>query len=69
MSTVTAPEWVNQQLFSDLLKQNYADFDAIQKFECTSAISGGENYLTIVLRISIEMRLRGGSVTYIQKEG
>ncbi|XP_017953427.1 uncharacterized protein LOC108648963 isoform X2 [Drosophila navojoa] len=61
MSTVTAPEWVNQQLFSDLLKQNYADFETIQKFECTSAISGGENYLTIVLRISIEMRLRDDS--------
>lgn len=65
MSSVDAPEWVNQHLFSGLLKQNYNDFDTIQKFECTAAISGGENYLTIVLRIGIVMRLKGGSVIYI----
>ncbi|XP_023178807.2 uncharacterized protein LOC111604818 [Drosophila hydei] len=61
MSTVNAPEWVNQQLFSDLLKHNCSEFDEIQKFEVTAAISGGENYMTIVLRIGVEFRLKDDS--------
>jgi len=63
MTTVNAPEWVNKQLFTGLLKHNYNDFKTIQKFVCTAAISGGENYLTIVLRIEIGMQMKGGFVS------
>lgn len=59
MTCVKSPEWVNRELFAGLLKHNYVDFDGIQKFECISAISSGENYLTIVLRIGIEMLRKG----------
>ncbi|XP_023178806.2 uncharacterized protein LOC111604817 isoform X2 [Drosophila hydei] len=61
MSTPSTPEWVNQQLFSDLLQHNCSEFDEIQKFEVSAAISGGENYLTIVLRIGIKFRLKDDS--------
>lgn len=63
MTTVNAPQWVNRERFTGLLKQNYTEFENIEKFECTAAISGGENYLTIVLRIGIEMLMKGGSAT------
>lgn len=63
MTTVNAPQWVNREIFTGLLKQNYTEFENIEKFECTAAISGGENYLTIVLRIGIEMLMKGGSAT------
>lgn len=59
MTSVKSPEWVNRELFTALLKQNYGEFEGIQMFECKSAISGGENYLTIVLRIGIEMLMKG----------
>lgn len=59
MTSVQSPEWVNRELFTALLKKNIVDFEAIQMFECKSAISGGENYLTIVLRIGIEMLMKG----------
>ncbi|EDV93517.1 uncharacterized protein LOC6563129 [Drosophila grimshawi] len=70
MSTVNAPGWINQQIFSDLLKHNHNDFESIEKFECNAAISGGENYLTIVLRIGIEMQLKDKSskeISYVLK--
>lgn len=63
MTTVNAPQWVNRQIFAGLLKSNYTEFENIEKFECTAAISGGENYLTIVLRIGIEMLMKGRSAT------
>lgn len=63
MTTVNAPQWVNRERFTGLLKHNYTEFENIEKFECTAAISGGENYLTIVLRIGIEMLMKGGSAT------
>jgi len=70
MTTVNAPDWVNKQLFTGLLKHNYNDFETIKKFGCTAAISGGENYLTIVLRIEIGMQMKGGFVcdTYLRRE-
>lgn len=63
MTTVNAPQWVNREIFAGLLKINYTEFENITKFECTAAISGGENYLTIVLRIRIEMLMKGRSAT------
>ncbi|KAH8358979.1 hypothetical protein KR093_003628 [Drosophila rubida] len=70
MTTTNTPEWVNQQLFTGLLKHNYNDFETIKKFMSTAAISGGENYLTIVLRIEIGMQMKDKSskeISYILK--
>ncbi|XP_020811176.1 uncharacterized protein LOC110186367 [Drosophila serrata] len=64
------PSWVNQQLFHGLLEKNNKNFKAIVKFVPEAAISKGENYLTIVLRIHIEMQLKDEStedVSYILK--
>jgi len=59
MTDQATPKWVNKELFHGLLEQNNNNFKAILKFVPTSAISKGENYLTIVLRIQIEMQLNG----------
>ncbi|XP_017018492.1 uncharacterized protein CHKov2 [Drosophila kikkawai] len=70
MTEIGIPEWVNQQLFHGLLEQNIKNFKAIVKFVPGAAISKGENYLTIVLRIHIEMQLKDDStkdVSYILK--
>ncbi|XP_034118061.2 uncharacterized protein LOC117576984 [Drosophila albomicans] len=70
MKLTNTPEWVNKQLFTGLLNHNYNDFETIKEFICTAAISGGENYLTIVLRIEIEMQMKDKSnkeISYILK--
>ncbi|XP_034659857.1 uncharacterized protein LOC117895984 [Drosophila subobscura] len=70
MNKQTAPEWVNKQLFVGLLEQTHDDFKAITNFATKAAISEGENYLTIVLRIQIGMQLKDDSekeVSYILK--
>ncbi|KAH8363318.1 hypothetical protein KR084_008215 [Drosophila pseudotakahashii] len=58
MTDQTTPKWVNKEIFHGLLEQSNQNFKAILKFVPTSAISKGENYLTIVLRIQIEMQLK-----------
>ncbi|XP_030374581.1 uncharacterized protein LOC115624126 [Scaptodrosophila lebanonensis] len=58
MAAISAPEWVNQQLFNGVLKQSIHDFQSIQNFDVKAAISGGENFLTIVLRIQIQISLK-----------
>ncbi|XP_065721964.1 uncharacterized protein CHKov2 isoform X2 [Drosophila suzukii] len=70
MTDQATPKWVNKELFHGLLEQNNKNFKAILKFVPTSAISKGENYLTIVLRIQIEMQLNDDStedISYILK--
>ncbi|XP_016980542.1 uncharacterized protein LOC108045665 [Drosophila rhopaloa] len=70
MADQTTPKWVNQELFNGLLEQNNKNFKAILTFVPTSAISKGENYLTIVLRIQIQMQLKNDStedVSFILK--
>ncbi|XP_017007679.3 uncharacterized protein CHKov2 [Drosophila takahashii] len=70
MTDQTTPKWVNKEIFHGLLEQSNQNFKAILKFVPTSAISKGENYLTIVLRIQIEMQLKDDStedVSYILK--
>lgn len=62
MADEAIPEWVNQQLFHSLLEQSNNNFKAIVKFAPEAAITKGENYMTIVLRIHIEMQLKGESV-------
>lgn len=59
MTDQPTPKWVTKELFSSLLEQSNRNFKAIIKFVPTSAISKGENYLTVVLRIQIEMQLKG----------
>ncbi|XP_016952677.1 uncharacterized protein LOC108026304 isoform X2 [Drosophila biarmipes] len=70
MTEPATPKWVSKELFHGLLEQNNTNFKAILKFVPTSAISKGENYLTIVLRIQIEMQLKDDStedISYILK--
>lgn len=59
MTDHTTPEWVNKQLFHELLMQYVDNFKAIVSFAAKSATGQGENYLTIVLRVQITMLLKG----------
>ncbi|XP_037951736.1 uncharacterized protein LOC119682377 [Teleopsis dalmanni] len=53
----TVPEWIKPELFVDLLKNTIPGYKDIGSFKVASAVPPGENYATIILRISIEVVL------------
>ena len=53
------PEWVKAELFEELLKQKEPNYEKILSFRPHSALAAGENYATIMLRVEIEIQLKG----------
>ncbi|KAH8383454.1 hypothetical protein KR009_008707, partial [Drosophila setifemur] len=51
------PEWLNESQFEQLLAANVADFSKIVGFRVKPAMAPGENYATIMLRVSIDVEL------------
>ncbi|KAH8311355.1 hypothetical protein KR044_005912, partial [Drosophila immigrans] len=63
-------DWVQKELFVDLLKDTVKGFSKIKSFTTNSGSAIGENYATIMLRVNIEVELQDGkqkSVSYMIK--
>lgn len=58
-TTVETPEWVNAKLFEQLLKNTVKDFQNIRSFKAMPGTKPGDNYATIMLRIELEVQLKG----------
>ncbi|KAM8704327.1 hypothetical protein ACLKA7_008867 [Drosophila subpalustris] len=64
------PDWVQAELFVDVLKESIKGFSKIKSFKVNSGSATGENYATIMLRVNIEVQLEDGkekSVSYMLK--
>ncbi|KAL7728376.1 hypothetical protein ACLKA6_007467 [Drosophila palustris] len=64
------PDWVNAEVFVDVLKESVDGFSKIKSFKAKSGTSAGENYATIMLRVNIEVELEDGkdkSVSFMLK--
>lgn len=59
------PEWVNEEFFIDILKDNFQGFTGIQSFRVEPGISAGENYMSIILRVFIGVKLQGKNLLLI----
>uniref|UniRef100_A0A1I8QAQ4 CHK kinase-like domain-containing protein n=1 Tax=Stomoxys calcitrans TaxID=35570 RepID=A0A1I8QAQ4_STOCA len=57
------PEWLTSELFHELLKKDFPDFEKVNKFVVKSAVPAGENFMTLLLRISIEVEMVNGKTT------
>lgn len=55
------PEWLNESQFEELLAANVDQFSKILKFRVKAAMAPGENYATLMLRITIDVELTGES--------
>jgi len=55
------PEWLNQTQFEELLAAHVDQFSKIVGFQVKPAMAPGENYATLMLRISIDVELTGRS--------
>lgn len=55
----TTPEWVSKEIFLDILKDDVKGFVGISSFKVEPGSSVGENYMSIILRVSIGVDLEG----------
>lgn len=54
------PTWIESSLFENLAKDCVKDFCGIRKFEVKPGSAAGENYATLMLKVDIEVELKGG---------
>ncbi|KAH8307732.1 hypothetical protein KR044_011489 [Drosophila immigrans] len=56
------PDWINKSQFIEILKENVPNFVRIENFLVKPALSAGENYSSLLLRVSIEVKLTDKTV-------
>ncbi|KAH8399662.1 hypothetical protein KR215_011410 [Drosophila sulfurigaster] len=70
VSDSKVPDWVQAEIFTDVLKESVEGFLKIKSFKAAGGSAAGENYATIMLRVNIEVELKDGkekSVSYMLK--
>lgn len=53
------PEWIKAPLFEPVFAEIHADFKRTKEFKVAPALSAGENYATVMLRIEAKVELKG----------
>ncbi|KAH8358983.1 hypothetical protein KR093_003631 [Drosophila rubida] len=69
-STSIVPEWVQPEIFVNVLKESVKGFTKINSFKANGGLAAGENYATVMLRVNIQVELEDGSeksVSYMLK--
>jgi len=59
MAASKIPDWVNADLFEDVLKFTVEGYSKVRNFKAESGSAAGDNYATIMLRVNIEVELQG----------
>lgn len=66
------PKWIEPKLFEGVLTETEANFKEIYNFNVDHALAPGENFLTIMLKVEIVMKLKDDSlkpITFMLKVG
>lgn len=58
-TTPSVPEWIQPSLFESVYKELDDDFQQITSFKAIPALSAGENYATLMLRLEADIELKG----------
>ncbi|KAH8417043.1 hypothetical protein KR222_001855 [Zaprionus bogoriensis] len=56
------PAWLNETQFVEILRESVPKFAKIRSFKAKPGLNAGENYATLMLRVSIEVELTDKSV-------
>ncbi|EDW81307.1 uncharacterized protein Dwil_GK11996 [Drosophila willistoni] len=70
IDTKLVPVWLNESQFVDILKANVPQFSKIRSFTVKPAMGAGENYATLMLRVTIDVELtdkQTKNVSYMMK--
>lgn len=59
MAANKIPDWITAELFEDVLKANIEGYSKVRNFKADIGSAAGENYATIMLRVHIEVELKG----------
>ncbi|XP_046803878.1 uncharacterized protein LOC111676013 [Lucilia cuprina] len=57
------PPWLNEKLFEEFLENDFPNYRKIKDFTVRPAVKTGENYMTVVLRIALNVELYNGTAT------
>ncbi|XP_022222665.2 uncharacterized protein LOC111074245 [Drosophila obscura] len=52
---IEIPDWVNSQIFEDLLKRQVKDYKETKSLRASAGVAKGENYATIMLRVELDV--------------
>lgn len=58
-SKVPLPEWLKPEIFEPVLKETVKDFKAIKNFRALPGTKPGDNYATVMLRVELDIELKG----------
>lgn len=53
------PNWITAEYFEKILKKNEPEYEKILSFTPVAAIPPGENFTSTMLRIYIDLRMKG----------
>lgn len=56
---VDLPQWINEQYFHHILKNDLPSFVKILKFTPIPATPPGENYTSLMMRIKMDIEMEG----------
>ncbi|XP_023178864.2 uncharacterized protein LOC111604862 isoform X2 [Drosophila hydei] len=59
------PNWVQPEVFMDVLRETVNGFSKIKSFKANSGSAAGENYTTIMFRVSIAVELENGKEQFV----
>lgn len=59
VNVVPIPQWINEAQFVEILTQTVPQFSKIHSFNIKPAMGAGENYATLMLRVKIDVELKG----------
>ncbi|XP_065366731.1 uncharacterized protein LOC135959657 [Calliphora vicina] len=57
------PQWLNEKLFQEFLDKDFPNYRTLKKFMAKPAVKTGENFMTVMLRITIELELKNNTKT------
>uniref|UniRef100_A0A1I8NNZ0 CHK kinase-like domain-containing protein n=1 Tax=Stomoxys calcitrans TaxID=35570 RepID=A0A1I8NNZ0_STOCA len=66
MSSHTVPEWLTADLFVSVLEKNVEGFAKIIKFSAETPFAAGENFLSVLWAIEIEVAINDGSTKVVK---
>lgn len=62
------PNWLNKELFHDILLKNEPNYAKVVNLTSEMAIPPGENFLSVMLRVYVDLDLKGKKVVHVKQQ-